>query len=96
MPFVKYYLEIILSAYREFSLRVEHLHNRSLSKPDRIKMLFHNTLQKISKKDILEKCPDISMSTVELTLADLLKNSYIIKTGAGRSTAYIRNTEKRE
>lgn len=93
LPFVKYYLEIVLSAYREFSSRVAHVHNRSISKPERIKMLFDNTLQKLSKKDILEKCPDISMSTVELALADLLKNRYIIKTGAGRSTTYIRNTD---
>ncbi|WP_374700092.1 Fic family protein [Fusibacter sp. 3D3] len=95
LPFVKYYLEIVLSAYKEFSSRVEHLHNRTLSKTERIKVLFDNTLEKLSKKDILEKCPDISMSTVELTLSDLLKNSYIIKTGAGRSTAYIRNTDYR-
>lgn len=70
-----------------------HVHNNSLPKTERIKVLFDNTLQKLSKKDILEKCPDISMSTVEMTLANLLKNSYIIKTGAGRSTAYIRNTD---
>ncbi len=95
LPFVKYYLEVILSAYREFSSRVEHLHNKTRSKTERIKILFDNTLQKLSKKDILEKCPDISMSTVELTLSDLLKNSYIIKTGAGRSTAYIRNMDYR-
>lgn len=79
LPFVKYYPEIILSAYREFSSRVEHLHNRTIPKIERIKVLFDNTLQKLSKKDILEKCPDISMSTVELTLADLMKNNYIIK-----------------
>ena len=92
LPFVKYYLEVIFSAYKEFSLRVEHLHNRNLSKSDRVKMQFDNTLQKISKKAILEKCPDISMSTVELVLSELTKTGYIIKTGSGRSTKYIRNT----
>ncbi len=91
LPFVKYYLEIIFSAYKEFSARVEHLHNRSLSKSERVRLLFENSLQKLSKKDILEKCPDISMSTVELTLSELSKNGYIVKTGSGRSTAYIRN-----
>lgn len=40
---------------------------------------------------ILEKCPDISTSTVELALASLLKDGYIIKLGAGKNTAYIRN-----
>lgn len=93
LPFVKYYLEVILRAYKEFSSRVEHLQNRNLSKPERIKLLFDNTLKKLSKGDILEKCPDISTSTIEVTLAGLLKEGYIIKTGAGKKTAYIRNTE---
>jgi Fic family protein len=93
LPFVKYYLEVILSAYKEFSSRVEFIQNRSLSKPERIRVLFDNTLQKLSKRMILEKCPDISASTVEVTLASLLKKGYIIKTGAGKNTAYIRNTD---
>lgn len=93
LPFVHYYLEIILSAYKEFSNRVEHLQNRNLSKPERVRKLFNSTLEKLSKKDILERCPDISVSTVEITLAALLKEEYILKVGAGKSTAYIRNRE---
>jgi len=91
--FVKYYLEIILSAYKEFSVRVEHLQNQSLSKPERIKLLFDNTLKRLSKRDIHEKCPDISTSTIEVTLNALMKDGYIIKTGAGKTTAYIRNVD---
>lgn len=93
LPFVRYYLEVILSAYKEFSARVELMQNRNLSKPERIRKLFDNTLQKLSKRMILEKCPDISTSTVEITLAALVKEGYIIKTGAGKNTAYIRNTD---
>jgi len=93
LPFIKYYLEVILSAYKEFSSRVELIQNRSLTKPERIRVLFDNTLQKLSKRMILDKCPDISMSTVEVTLGALLKEGYIIKTGAGKNTAYIRNTK---
>lgn len=89
--FVRYYLEIILRAYKEFSSRLEFLQNPSLSKPDRIRSLFDNTLQKLSKRMILEKCPDISVSTIEATLNFLLKENYILKTGAGRSTAYVKN-----
>lgn len=94
LPFVKYCLGIILNAYKEFSSRVEHLQNRSLSKPERIRLLFDNTLKRLSKRDILERCPDISTSTIEVALAGLLKEGYIIKTGAGKKTAYIRNTEQ--
>ena len=41
------------------------------------------------------KYPDISTSTVEITLAALLKEGYIIKTGAGKNTAYVRNHENK-
>jgi len=95
LPFVKYYLEVIFSACKEFSARVELMQNRRLSKPERIRSLFDSTLQKLSKRMILEKCPDSSESTVEVTLASLLKEGYIIKTGVGKNTAYIRNTNQR-
>lgn len=49
-PFVKYYLGIILKAYNEFENRVEHLKNRSLSKPERIKVVIDRKVGKITKK----------------------------------------------
>jgi len=93
-PFVKYSLEMILGSYKEFSMRVELMLNRGLSKPDRIRALFDTTLQKLSKKTISETFPDISTSTIEVALASLLKEGYILKIGAGRSTSYIRNTDQ--
>jgi len=92
-PFLKYYLGVVLYAYKEFVVRVEFISDRSITKPARIRMLFDSTLRQLTKRMILEKCPDISASTVEVTLAVLLKEGYIIKTGAGKSTAYVRNFE---
>ena len=89
-PFVKYYLGIILKAYHEFESRVEHLKNRSLSKPERIKAVIDQKVGKITKKEIMELCPDISKVTVERTLTDLVKSGYIAKVGAGPATAYVR------
>ena len=89
-PFVKYYLGIMLKAYNEFESRVEHLKHRSLSKPDRIKAVIDNKVGKITKKEIMEICPDISKVTVERTLTDLVKSGYIAKVGAGPSTGYVR------
>lgn len=89
-PFVKYYLGIILKAYNEFESRVEHLKNRSLSKPERIKAVIDYKVGKITKKEIMELCPDISKVTVERTLTDLVKSGYIAKVGAGPATAYVR------
>ena len=89
-PFVKYYLGIILKAYNEFENRVEHLKYHNLSKPDRIKAVIDNKVGKITKKEIMELCPDISKVTVERTLTDLVKSGYIAKVGAGPSTGYVR------
>lgn len=89
-PFVKYYLGIMLKAYHEFESRVEHLKNRNLSKPERVKAIIDQHVGKITKKEIMELCPDISKVTVERTLTDLVKSGYIAKTGAGPATAYVR------
>lgn len=89
-PFVRYYLGIMLKAYNEFESRVEHLKHRSLSKPDRIKAVIDHKAGKITKKEIMELCPDISRVTVERTLTDLVKSGYIAKVGAGPATGYVR------
>ena len=89
-PFVKYYLGIIIKAYDEFEDRIQYLITRKISKPDRIKTIISQTLGKISKKDLMERCPDISQGTIERTLSNLVKEGYIIKVGSGPATAYIR------
>lgn len=90
LPFVRYTLGIILNAYREFNSRMDLVQNSTLSKPERIRLLFDNTMSKLSKKTISEKCPDISLATIEQTLGALVKEGYIIKLGSGRSTTYIK------
>jgi len=90
-PFVKYYLGVLLSAYREFSSRVDTLRNKGLTKSERVKHVFDTKIGKISKSDITKLCPDISVTTIEKALAELMKEGYILKVGGGRSTAYIIN-----
>ena len=89
-PFLKYYLGIMLKAYSEFESRVELLRDRSLSKPDRIKAIIELSVGKITKKEIMDNCPDISLVTVERTLTTLVKSGYIKKVGAGPTTAYVK------
>ena len=94
VPFVQYTLGVVVAAYREFSSRVMLLSTSNLSKPDRISELIKNTLGKITKAEIMEKCPDISQVTVQRTLNELAKNGCILKIGGGRYTAYVWNYDK--
>jgi Fic family protein len=95
LPFIRYYLGILQKAYSEFAERVEILSQRGRSKPDRIKAVIDRKIGKISKSELLEACPDISKVTVERTLAALIKAGYLVKIGAGRSTAYSK-TDKQD
>jgi Fic family protein len=90
LPFTAYFLETLLRAYREFEDRISLMSNRALSKPERIRALFEGALEKLSKQDILDRFPDISVSTVESALSMLLKEGFISKRGAGKRTSYVR------
>ena len=90
MPFIKYMLGIVVKAYNEFENRVEYLRYRKVSKPERIKAIIERTPGKITKKEIAQACPDISLTTIERTLSELVTGGFIDKVGSGRSTAYVK------
>ena len=93
LPFVEYYLGIVLNAYREFSSRVQLLTTKGFNKTDRVRAVIENKVGKITKKEIMELCPDISQTTVEKALADLVKQGTIRKIGGGRYTQYVFNRD---
>lgn len=93
-PFVEYYLGVIIAAYKEFSGRVQTLIESGMSKPERIREVIRKHMGKITKNQIMEKCPDVSETTIQRTLSNLLKNNEIIKLSGGRYTSYVWNTEK--
>ena len=94
IPFVQYTLGVVVAAYREFSSRVKLIATSNMSKPERIREIIKDTLGKITKTEIMKKCPDISQVTVQRALNDLVTSGEILKIGGGRYTAYTWNHEK--
>jgi len=90
MPFIRYFLGILVKAYNEFEERVSHLKFGKISKPERIKKIIENKIGKFNKQDIRDLCPDISIQTIEKTLIELVKQGEIIKIGNGRYAGYAR------
>ena len=45
----------------------------------------------ISKQDIIEKVPDISVKTIELVLSKMMKEQKIKKIGTFKDARYMRN-----
>ena len=92
--FVRYMLGVIVSAYKEFDQRVQALATKGLSKPERVASVIKDTLGKITKSEIMEKCPDISQVTIQRALIDLVNSGKILKIGGGRYTSYVWNGDK--
>ncbi len=92
-PFVRYLLGIVVAACREFSARAQVLITSGYSKPERVREVIKETLGRITKAEILQKCPDIAQVTVQRALNELVKSGKVIKIGGGRYTAYTWNRE---
>jgi len=88
LPFVRYYLQIILAGYKDFNERAEAVTNRDVTKAERISKLLETSLGQWSKSDIRGHYPDISDATIELTLAKLLREDEITKIGEKKGTSY--------
>jgi Fic family protein len=88
IPFIRYYLGVLLKAYSLFEERVQSTHHSTLRKPERIRAVIDRTLGKITKKELMDALPDVSRVTMERTLTALLREGYIVKIGGGRATAY--------
>lgn len=88
-PFVNYMLGVIIKAYKEFESRVKLLTAPNLSKAARIREIIKNHIGTITKSELMAMNPDISDTTIQRALAELLKNGEIEKIGGGRYTKYV-------
>lgn len=86
--FVEYYLGIILNAYKEFDSRINIVENKKVTAYDRIIDIFKANIIPIDKAYIMNKCPDLSETTIERSLNKLLKEDKIVKISGGRYTKY--------
>ena len=86
--FVEYYLGIILNAYKQFDSRMNIVENKRMVAYDRIIDIFKDNIIPIDKTFIMDKCPNLSETTIERTLNKLLKEDKIVKISGGRYTKY--------
>lgn len=90
LPFIKYMLSVIYKAYSECDERCKLISEKSLTPAERVMKVFENSLEPLSKSDIVVLCPDISKRTIERALKELKDRDLIKQLGSGRSTNYIR------
>ena len=90
VPFIKYILGTILSAYRDFEDRVQ-LVDEKLPAVDLVRRAVQKKVGKFTKSEIMELCPSIKKASVENSLKKLVENGEITRHSSGKNTFYTRN-----
>lgn len=90
IPFVKYILSVIVSAYKDFEMRVDYV-SEKITAIEQVQNAILQKIGKFTKSDIMELTPKLSKSSVETSLKKLVENKAIIKHNQGKNTFYTRN-----
>lgn len=89
MPFVRYMLSTIMSAYNDFEERINIVADNR-SSIDMVKDAINKQIGKFKKTDIIGLCSSLSNSSIEKALKKLQDENIIEKKGTGKATFYVR------
>ena len=89
-PFIKYLLQTILAAYRDFEDRVA-LVDEKLPAIETVRRTVYNRIGKFTKSEVMELCPMLSKASVESAIKQLVEQGLLVKHGSGRITFYTRS-----
>ncbi len=89
IPFIKYLLGTILSAYKDFEDRFALIEVK-LPAIEMVRQATMNKIGRFAKQDIHELCPSLSISSIERALRKLVDSEELKKEGAGKNTCYYR------
>lgn len=89
MPFVRYMLSTIMSAYNDFEERINIVQDNK-SSISMVKDAISKQIGKFKKADFLSLCSSLSSSSIEKALKKLQEDGLIEKHGNGKATYYTR------
>lgn len=89
--FIVFHFQMLYRCYAQMNERFDDIFDDpKTTKTERIKNKVLNSLIPLSKKEIADSLPDISLTTIEKVLSDLLKDNKIKKIGTYKNARYIR------
>jgi len=88
-PFMENFLVTIYKCYKELDKRFSTINGKKIKKSERIEQTVMNSVLPVSKVEICELLPDISVTTVEAILGKMVKSGKVRKLGTARNTKYV-------
>lgn len=90
--FVYNFLYTLFNCYKELDKRFATVNSKKINKTSRVEATILNSVLPITKKEISDILPDVSVTTIEAVLNKMQKEGKITKIGVGRNTSYIRKS----
>lgn len=91
IPFVKFFLFTLFLCYKELDKRFLTVRDGKVNKNKRIEELLRESFFPMSKQEIQNLLPDVSLTTIERVLSTLLKEGKINKIGSTKSAKYMKS-----
>ncbi|OQA78136.1 MAG: Adenosine monophosphate-protein transferase SoFic [Tenericutes bacterium ADurb.Bin239] len=89
-PFIEFTFQILYQCYKEMNKRIMTIKTGKEKKSERIAAVVLDSIVPLSKRDIKELLPDVSVTTIEVVLAKLLKANKIYKIGTYKNAKYFK------
>lgn len=89
-PFIVNFFQILYKCFKELDESFMDISLKKAKKSERVEAVLMGAVVPISKADIEEKLPDVSVKTIELVLNKMLKDEKIEKIGSYRNARYMK------
>ena len=89
-PFMINFLTTLYACYSELDRRFASVNAKKVSKKRRITATILNSFTPMAKADICAVLPDVSPTTVEAVLGEMVRSGRVLKIGSGRDTRYLK------
>ncbi len=90
VPFIVNFLQILYRCFKDLDESFMEISLKKAKKSQRVENILSSAIVPISKKDISEKLPDVSIQTIELVLGKMLKEGKIVKIGTYKDARYMK------
>ena len=93
-PFITFLLQILYACYKEMDEKFIAGTARTQSKSRLVENTLLQCFVPVSKGEIAARLPEISVTTIERVLGQMVKDGRIVKIGENRGARYMRNSDR--
>jgi Uncharacterized conserved protein len=93
LPFIEHFLLTLARCYQELDKRFLVLHGEKMKKHERIEKTVLASFIPVSKSELQDLLPDVSVTTIEAVLSKMLKDRKIEKLGTFKNARYFKKQE---